>query len=64
MIGAIAAGWYLFAADQPIINADTDETSGATIGTLGVRANPKNYNGGRDRDRTCDPLDVNEVLSR
>ena len=20
--------------------------------------------GGRDRDRTCDPLDVNEVLSR
>lgn len=21
-------------------------------------------NGGRDRDRTCDPLDVNEVLSR
>jgi hypothetical protein len=30
---------------------------------------PKNYglaglDGGRDRDRTCDPLDVNEVLSR
>jgi hypothetical protein len=22
------------------------------------------YDGGRDRDRTCDPLDVNEVLSR
>jgi hypothetical protein len=22
------------------------------------------HNGGRDRDRTCDPLDVNEVLSR
>jgi hypothetical protein len=22
------------------------------------------WNGGRDRDRTCDPLDVNEVLSR
>jgi hypothetical protein len=21
-------------------------------------------NGGRDRDRTCDPFDVNEVLSR
>jgi CheY-like chemotaxis protein len=24
----------------------------------------KPENGGRDRDRTCDPLDVNEVLSR
>jgi hypothetical protein len=24
----------------------------------------KRLNGGRDRDRTCDPLDVNEVLSR
>jgi hypothetical protein len=24
----------------------------------------KGLNGGRDRDRTCDPLDVNEVLSR
>ncbi len=22
------------------------------------------HDGGRDRDRTCDPLDVNEVLSR
>jgi hypothetical protein len=22
------------------------------------------WDGGRDRDRTCDPLDVNEVLSR
>jgi hypothetical protein len=24
----------------------------------------KAWDGGRDRDRTCDPLDVNEVLSR
>jgi hypothetical protein len=24
----------------------------------------REWNGGRDRDRTCDPLDVNEVLSR
>jgi hypothetical protein len=27
-------------------------------------AEPKAKRGGRDRDRTCDPLDVNEVLSR
>ena len=33
--------------------AVADETRG--LGGLG---------GGRDRDRTCDPLDVNEVLSR
>jgi hypothetical protein len=26
--------------------------------------NHKKEDGGRDRDRTCDPLDVNEVLSR
>jgi hypothetical protein len=26
--------------------------------------NYRAVDGGRDRDRTCDPLDVNEVLSR
>jgi hypothetical protein len=30
----------------------------------GRRPNQRRPNGGRDRDRTCDPLDVNEVLSR
>jgi hypothetical protein len=30
----------------------------------GPAAAGRTKNGGRDRDRTCDPLDVNEVLSR
>jgi hypothetical protein len=37
------------------------ETIGKRPAGLPGREQP---NGGRDRDRTCDPLDVNEVLSR
>jgi hypothetical protein len=51
---------------RPKESNDTDEnphrnglsTVGAGVcGFVGL-------DGGRDRDRTCDPLDVNEVLSR
>jgi hypothetical protein len=36
----------------------------AYLDLTGKYAVSKDRNGGRDRDRTCDPLDVNEVLSR
>jgi hypothetical protein len=34
------------------------------LGGREIRVTSTTWDGGRDRDRTCDPLDVNEVLSR
>jgi hypothetical protein len=38
--------------------------SPATNASLALGGVWEGEDGGRDRDRTCDPLDVNEVLSR
>ena len=49
-----------------MVRYDTREIP-VKIGVLGVSAGIwglVRLDGGRDRDRTCDPLDVNEVLSR
>jgi hypothetical protein len=51
---------------RPEKGTDTDENPRKTglsrvgVGICGFAG----LDGGRDRDRTCDPLDVNEVLSR
>jgi hypothetical protein len=58
--------------ERPLISA---ETGNLKIGARNPRRNglfliddsfrsSGRLDGGRDRDRTCDPLDVNEVLSR
>jgi hypothetical protein len=47
--------------------AATDRRNPRTNGLSGVDleiCGSEGLGGGRDRDRTCDPLDVNEVLSR
>jgi hypothetical protein len=49
------------------VDKDTENAAGNRCGRK-AHFRPKTdsavRNGGRDRDRTCDPLDVNEVLSR
>jgi hypothetical protein len=58
--------------ERPLLSA---ETGNVQIGDKNPRRNglfsiddgfrgSGRLDGGRDRDRTCDPLDVNEVLSR
>src|SRR3984893_11718299 len=58
--------------ERPLLSA---ETGNSKIGVKNPRRNglfliddgfrsSGRLDGGRDRDRTCDPLDVNEVLSR
>ena len=40
------------------------ESGGETFVSKGPLEKRVKLDGGRDRDLTCDPLDVNEVLSR
>src|SRR5882724_463809 len=53
-------------APAPIDIADGPISSAAAAFGQAAPAfdSPTAADGGRDRDRTCDPLDVNEVLSR
>ena len=58
--------------DRPLMSAETgnveisrqDPLERALFPERRRLCSPGRLDGGRDRDRTCDPLDVNEVLSR
>jgi hypothetical protein len=56
-----------FVSRRPVQRRGVDSKSPRSVGQMHgypAKFDPYGLGGGRDRDRTCDPLDVNEVLSR